>query len=639
MDLPHSKLQSHLKKITEEINLITEEILQQNTEFSLHNQRLGLVNQIGQLIISSLDYEVVLERLITELVRAFDVERGSFWLVNYEKNTVEPQLFDLLDGFEDTVIPSLHDFPHLKLGEGYVGKAALTGQASFSNNIPTDKEHHKKIDQASGYQTKSLLTIPIRRTEQDKVIAVVQLLNPRNNEVFTLQDIEVMQLLSPWIIVALDNAKHYNLLNQQNRTLQTVNKIGQVIVSTLDYKTVLERLMFELIHEFDVERGSFWVIDRKQNTLTPRFSLNIEGSQDSVSHALHNFPPIKLGEGYVGQAALTGQSSYSNSLTQDSNHFKKIDQTSGFQTKSLLTVPVYQTEQTNVMAVVQLLNPRNNRLFASQDVELMNSLIPWIASAITNAELYAQVDTEKVKTKHFANGTAHIIKGLLGSADQFLYNALKSIPEPPIKMVDSFNRLGLNIKESIAFAEALCMPYQQIKSEDMDQIDLCFLLDQSIAMLNIPPCISVVNMVPPQFANVIIHVQYAKAYFSEILINAIDAILKTGEKPPENYKSENYIKLEAELLPHNHIQLLITNSGSEIKKELWEIIFEAFFSLNVQKNQSTVHKTKNFGLGLSGAKTFFQRDGGDVYVKSSENLLTTFAVIIPCKIGYGNEKR
>lgn len=628
MDLPHSKLQSHLKKITEEINLITQEILQQNTEFSLHNQRLGLVNKIGQLIISSLDYEVVLERLITELVRAFDVERGSFWLVNYEKKTVEPQLFDLLDGYEDTVIPSLQDFPHLKLGEGYVGKAAETGQPSFSNNIPTDKEHHKKIDQASGYQTKSLLTIPIRRTEQDKVIAVVQLLNPRNNQVFTLQDIEVMQLLSPWIIVALDNAKHYNLLNQQNRIFQTVNKISQVIISTLDYEIVLERLMFELIHEFNVERGSFWVIDYKHNTLTPRFSLNIEGYQDSVSDALHNFPPIKMGEGHVGRAALTGQSSYSNSLTQDPNHFKKIDQTSGFQTKSLLTVPVYQTEQTNIMAVVQLLNPLNNRLFTSQDVDLMNNLTPWIASAITNAELYAQVVSEKEKTGRLANGTAHIIKGLLGSADMSLYDAQRIIQEPP-KMLFFLNKASVKINESMNFAEALCRPYQP-DTYTLGKINLYLLLNQSIALLNIPSNISINNLIPKYLPDIIIDTHYAKAHFYEILVNAIDAIQENDEKP-----QENYIKLEAELLPHNQIQVLITNSGSQIEKELWEKIFEEFFTRSVQKNknQNTLRQAKNFGLGLSGAKTFFQRYKGDVYVKSSENLLTTFAVIIPCKTG------
>jgi hypothetical protein len=71
------------------------------------------------------------------------------------------------------------------------------------------------------------------------------------------------------------------------------------------------------------------------------------------------------------------------------------------------------------------------------------------------------------------------------------------------------------------------------------------------------------------------------------------------------------------------VELLLATMAPRIPRNQWERIFEKFTTAEHGETQ------KNFGLGLWGLKTFFRRQGGDVFIAASDDEKTTFV----CKSG------
>jgi sigma-B regulation protein RsbU (phosphoserine phosphatase) len=161
--------------------------------------------------------------------------------------------------------------------------------------------------------------------------------------------------------------------------LEAVVEAGLMVNSTLDLAELAEHVVGIAARLINAERGSLFLVDRETGQL-----------RSMVAQGLTTGPlTLEIGEGIVGAVAASGKAEILDDPYTDSRFDPKIDQVTGFQTQSLLTVPVRDREGT-LIAVLQLLNHRGGG-FSEADVEFLAELGVPFAIALTTADLHREI--------------------------------------------------------------------------------------------------------------------------------------------------------------------------------------------------------------------------------------------------------
>ena len=107
-----------------------------------------------------------------------------------------------------------------------------------------------------------------------------------------------------------------------------------------------------------------------------------------------------------------------------------------------------------------------------------------------------------------------------------------------------------------------------------------------------------------------------KLHLSNVIYTLIDNAVKYSPETPK-------IIISAQDSPGS-ILISVKDNGVGIKKEYQKQIFDKFFRVP----SGDVHNVKGFGLGLSYVKMIIEAHGGEVRVESTENIGSTFSVLI-----------
>ncbi|TNN37263.1 Dual 3',5'-cyclic-AMP and -GMP phosphodiesterase 11A [Liparis tanakae] len=153
-----------------------------------HNEReffLELVKDISNdLDLTSLSYKILVFVCIM-----VDADRCSLFLVEGtgNKKTLVSKFFDVHAG--TTVLPSMNsDEVQVPWGKGIIGYVAEHGETVNMSDAYQDRRFRDEIDKLTGYQTKSLLCMPIHNSDGE-IIGVAQAINKTSSgELFTEDD-------------------------------------------------------------------------------------------------------------------------------------------------------------------------------------------------------------------------------------------------------------------------------------------------------------------------------------------------------------------------------------------------------------------------------------------------------------------
>lgn len=129
--------------------------------------------------------ENFVETMLEEIVRILNAQRASIFLINPQTNELEAIAALGID-------KNMLKFDYRK---GIAGSVFTTG-VSLNIDTKTDKiRYSNEFDNKTGFQTKSILCSPISNRE-DKIIGVIEILNKRNQDRFTVEDEKTMKVLS-----------------------------------------------------------------------------------------------------------------------------------------------------------------------------------------------------------------------------------------------------------------------------------------------------------------------------------------------------------------------------------------------------------------------------------------------------------
>jgi signal transduction histidine kinase len=167
---------------------------------------------------------------------------------------------------------------------------------------------------------------------------------------------------------------------RHERQLHAMMDIAWAIRSTLQVDSLLPQIMDKVTALMRADRSTFFVVDHARGELWSKV-LQADLAQ----------PPreirLRVGDGIAGWVAQTGQSVVLNDAYDDARFDRTWDIKSGYRTRSLLCVPIYDREQ-RVIAALQCLNKENGKRFDAEDEELLRSVGGQCAVALESAFLY-----------------------------------------------------------------------------------------------------------------------------------------------------------------------------------------------------------------------------------------------------------
>lgn len=217
-----------------------------------------------------------------------------------------------------------------------------------------------------------------------------------------------------------------NSLEEKIERLSTFASLASSINSTLDLNQLLTYLMTCATKVMKAKDSSLMLLDERTNELVFKVALGEKGDQ------MQEFR-LRMGQGIAGQVAASGQPIVVTDTAADARFDKSIDMATGFETKSIICVPIKLREK--VIGVIEVLNAGYSGPLTNEDIELFSAFANTAAVALQNARLFAAIQ----------NSLEHIC-GMLESG------ALMTDENGELIMINSIARNLLGLAETGAIS-------------------------------------------------------------------------------------------------------------------------------------------------------------------------------------------
>lgn len=161
--------------------------------------------------------------------------------------------------------------------------------------------------------------------------------------------------------------------------LDSLLEISDYVCSELDLDKLIEQIIEKSCLFTDSERGTLFLYDEKTDELYTKFAMGIRGTE------------IRTKQGIVHHVASTLNPYICNEPYDDPLFDSLWDEQLGFQTHSILSVPVISRYR-KLVGVVQVLNKVSSK-YSRLDLQLLQAFSGHIGIALSNAVLFKQVNS------------------------------------------------------------------------------------------------------------------------------------------------------------------------------------------------------------------------------------------------------
>jgi GAF domain-containing protein len=164
--------------------------------------------------------------------------------------------------------------------------------------------------------------------------------------------------------------------------LETYLSVSSMLCQALDLHELLETTLYCCMEAVSAEAASVLLLDDTKKSF--RFYL-AEGDAAPVLVDMR-FP---ADQGLAGSVLSTQQSEIINDVRGDPRFLGDIDSKSGFQTRSMIVIPLVAGEEK--IGVLEILNKSDGGSFSEDEHQLLVSVAEEIAFAIRNAKIFEYV--------------------------------------------------------------------------------------------------------------------------------------------------------------------------------------------------------------------------------------------------------
>ena len=328
---------------------------------------LQMLADIDQAIISSLDLDQVLLTLLEKVCDAAQAEACSVALIDQASGDL---VFRQAVGGATQAVIGLR----LQLGEGLAGWVAQHRQSVLVPDAASDARSHK-INGSSGFVTRDLIGVPLMAHEV--VTGVIELINKRSGK-FNEDDRILLEAVAAQAVIAIENARLFEIERAGREQLETLYRVGQAINSTLEADTILDRLTDEAMHVTHATHGSALVVRPDRGHFERRSLRGYSPEQGEQGRT----DELALDRGINGRAYHSRQPVYVRDVQTDPDYHPLVPET-----RSELVVPILRGGQ--VIGNLDLQSPEVDA-FREVNLAFLQALTDQVAIALENARLFEE---------------------------------------------------------------------------------------------------------------------------------------------------------------------------------------------------------------------------------------------------------
>jgi len=245
----------------------------------------------------------VLQVVMAQLSALFAVEAGSLLLLDEE--TGELRFERALANGTTRVAPY-----RLRVGQGIAGWVVEKAQSLLVPNVQEDPRFYRSVDQLSGFQTRSILCVPLMI--RGRAIGAIELINKVEGP-FTAEDLQLLEILAGPVAIAVESATLYARMRRQMSLLNSMHTIAAGLQSSQDVAQATSTYI-QGAQDLGFPWVELFLVSRDQQRLEPASYVApsdlLETFQDVlgdqlVDLAIPIYPQNPYGDLLEGQALAT----------------------------------------------------------------------------------------------------------------------------------------------------------------------------------------------------------------------------------------------------------------------------------------------------------------------------------------------
>jgi GAF domain-containing protein/anti-sigma regulatory factor (Ser/Thr protein kinase) len=331
------------------------------------SRELQALHEAGRLISSSLDLRAICENSVNALCDILGYHHVGIYFVAQEHLELQFER-----GYEQVL-------DHIPLTRGVMGRAARTRQTIFLPDVAAEPGFLRAL-----HNVQAEIAVPLLAGERVLGVLNVETVADEGGGAragrLTPDDVQLLSTFANQLVVAIENARLFQELQQHLKEVRTLHAASQALNSELELEAVLERVAAQFVGALNVDSCTLTEWDRSREELVILVDLDPDlERQEAVGKA---FPMV---EPFV-QTVLQDQVAIAlrtddPALDAVARRYLEL-----YAWQSLLLVPLVGKGQ--VIGLVELGDRRSARSFSADELSLAQSLAVQAAIAIENAKLY-----------------------------------------------------------------------------------------------------------------------------------------------------------------------------------------------------------------------------------------------------------
>jgi PAS domain S-box-containing protein len=417
-------------------------------------------------------------------------------------------------------------------------------------------------------------------------------------------------------------------LQYHNQELSLLNRIGQMMSSSLELRQVLKTALEEIQRFLNVISASFWLME--EDDLVCMHAIG-PGSQQLIQQRLAQ------GQGITGWVIQHQKSAVVADIKTDPRHFQYIDEHTGMTVHSMLSVPLLM--KGTVIGVLNLADPKIGR-FTQKELGFIELIAATATIAIENARLYTMAQQEIAVRKQAEDALKEAITQLKhanDSKDKFFsiishdlrspFTVLIGATELLEEYFETFSQDELKaeiaiLKETAKKLYALLenlLTWSRIQRGVMEfEPQVCNLWEMTESSRDLFSSkaqqkeITLINSI---LENSSVYADYNMV--NTVIRNLISNALKFTE--PKGTIEISVRQRE------QYIEVAVSDTGVGIPQE----DISKLFRIDVQYSHTGTAEEKGTGLGLILCQELVKRNGGTIWAESEPGKGSTFRFTLP----------
>jgi len=411
---------------------------------------------------------------------------------------------------------------------------------------------------------------------------------------------------------AQGSSEELERLQEQVNKYRVLLDIVRVMSAETNLDRLLELIMQEATRVVEADRSTLFLLDRERGELWSKVAQGLE--KRTIR--------LKVGSGIAGYVAERGESLNIPDAYQDPRFNREVDERTGYRTRTILCMPVYNREE-GIIGVLQVLNKKGG-VFTEEDERLLKILCSQAAIALENAQLYEKLrrayeelkELDQMKTDFLAN-ISHELRTPLAPIIGYVELLLSGHPGP----LTTKQRSGLEvIAESVQRLKGLIeqlLAFVQLGRGDfslhLTESPLDLLLQAKVEAFQgkaRAKGLALTLAVPASLPRVIADLGGIAQVLDLLLDNAVKFTPEGGR-----------ICLAARPVTGEEVvEISVSDTGIGIPEDRLEKIFQHFY----QVDSSATRQYGGTGLGLALAKRIVEGHGSRIQVESRVGQGSTF---------------